>query len=94
MVCCHPQPIYIVGVWWKTQEVTYVTNQVPCNMPCPHDRLAQGRYRWRHDIVLRELADTLELEKRKKRNTKKRALQAINVVKEGQTGNKTKAPTT
>ena len=34
--------------------------------------LAQVRYRWRHDTVLRELADTLKLERRKKRNTKKR----------------------
>ena len=33
--------------------------------------LAQSRYGWRHDTVLRELADTLELERRKKRNTKK-----------------------
>ena len=56
--------------------------------------LAQGGYRWRHDTVLGELADILERDRRKKRNTKKRALQAINVVKEGQTGNKTKAPTT
>ena len=53
--------------------------------------LAQGRYRWRHDTVLRELADILEWERRKKRNTKKKACPAINFVKEGQTGKKTKA---
>ena len=52
--------------------------------------LAQGRYRWRHDIVPRELADILERE----RNTKKKACTAINFVKEGQTGKKTKAPAT
>jgi len=39
-------------------------------------------------------SDTLELERRKKRNTKKNACPAINCVKEGQTGKKTKAPTT
>ena len=56
--------------------------------------LAQGRYRWRHDTVLRELADILEWERRKKRNTKKKACPAINFVKEGHTGKKTKTPTT
>jgi len=56
--------------------------------------LAQGRYRWRHDTVLRELADILEWERRKKRNTKKKACPAINFIKEGQTGRKTKVPTT
>ena len=43
--------------------------------------LTQGRYRWRHDTVLRELK-------------KKKACPAINFVKEGQTGRKTKASTT
>ena len=52
--------------------------------------LSQGRYRWRRDIVPRELADILERE----RNTKKKACPAINFVKEGQTGRKTKVPTT
>ena len=52
--------------------------------------LSQGRYRWRRDIVPRELADMLERE----RNTKKKACPAINFVKEGQTGKKTKAPAT
>ena len=52
--------------------------------------LSQGRYRWRRDIVPRELADILERE----RNTKKKACPAINFVKEGQTGKKTKAPAT
>ena len=56
--------------------------------------LAQGHYRWRHDIVLRQLADILEQERRRKRNTKKKACPAINFVKEGQTGKKTKATTT
>ena len=31
--------------------------------------LTQGRYRWRHDKVLRELADVLEAERRRKRPT-------------------------
>ena len=56
--------------------------------------LVQGRYRWRHDTVLRELADKLERERRKNRNTKKKTCPAINCVKEGQTGKKTKVPTT
>jgi len=29
--------------------------------------LSQGRYRWRHDRVLRQLADTLERERKKRR---------------------------
>ena len=65
-----------------------------CFMSSCQTALAQGRYRWRHDIVLRELADTLEWERGKKRNAKKKACPAINFVKEGQTGKKTKAPTT
>ena len=56
--------------------------------------LAQGRYRWRHDTVIKELADTLEREGKKKRNIKKKACTAINFVKEGQTGKKAKASTT
>ena len=56
--------------------------------------LAHGRYICRHDTVLRELADTLERERRKKRNTKRKACPATNFVKDGQTGKKTKAPTT
>jgi hypothetical protein len=35
-----------------------------------HISLTQGRYRWWHDKVLREIADIIELE-RKKKNTKK-----------------------
>lgn len=35
---------------------------------CP-TALAQGRYRWRHDAVLRELADWLEKERKKDRGT-------------------------
>ena len=31
--------------------------------------MTQGRYRWRHDKVLRELADALEAERRRKRPT-------------------------
>ena len=44
--------------------------------------LTQGRYRWRHDCVLRELADTLERERTKKRTRQKPRL--IQFVKEGQ----------
>ena len=40
------------------------------------------------------LADTLELDRKKERTTKKKACPAINFIKEGQTGKKTKAPTT
>ena len=43
-------------------------------MPCPHDRLAQGRYRWRHDIVLMELADTLELEKKEEKKHQEKGM--------------------
>jgi len=38
--------------------------------------LAQGRYRGRHDTVLREMAYILEQERRKKRKTKKRKMHA------------------
>ena len=47
--------------------------------------LTQGRYRWRHDKVLAQLADTLEQERRKKRPAKtKPLLSTIAFVKEGQ----------
>jgi len=54
--------------------------------------LGQGRYRWRYDNVLRELADFLERERRKKRHTKQKACPAINCVKEGQTSKKPTRP--
>ncbi|XP_053380041.1 uncharacterized protein LOC128548701 [Mercenaria mercenaria] len=54
--------------------------------------LTQGRYRWRHDCVLGELADTLERERTKKRE--KQSPQVIQFVKEGQTAPKKKAATT
>ncbi|XP_052271350.1 uncharacterized protein LOC127872054 [Dreissena polymorpha] len=50
--------------------------------------LTQGRYRWRHDAVLRELADVLERERRKKRTAKKTASTKINFVKAGETTTK------
>jgi hypothetical protein len=46
--------------------------------------LTQGRYRWRHDKVLQELASTLDRERRRKRETKK-TREWISFVKEGQT---------
>ncbi|XP_045195004.2 uncharacterized protein LOC123550644 [Mercenaria mercenaria] len=54
--------------------------------------LTQGRYRWRHDCVLGELADTLERERTKKRE--KQSPQIIQFVKEGQTAPKKKAAIT
>ena len=44
--------------------------------------LTQGRYRWRHDCVLRELADIIESERKKKRTVKK--TKKIQFVKEGE----------
>ena len=43
--------------------------------------LAQGRYRWRHDTVLRELADKLERERKKLRHTKKKASQRSTLLR-------------
>ena len=72
--------------------ICHLCDKPTCNMPILSQiALAQGRYRWRHDTVLRKLADKLERERRKKRNTKKKACPAINF---GQTCKKTKAPTT
>ncbi|XP_057673103.1 uncharacterized protein LOC130904394 [Corythoichthys intestinalis] len=45
--------------------------------------LSQGRYRWRHDKVLQALADILEWERVKKRQTKARHMPAIHFIKEG-----------
>ena len=45
--------------------------------------LSQGRYRWRHDTVLRSLADSLEKERVRKRP--KQTGNSINFVREGQT---------
>jgi len=46
--------------------------------------LSQGRYRWRHDQVLRVLADILEKERRQERQMKTKGLGFINFVKPGQ----------
>ncbi|XP_060589959.1 uncharacterized protein LOC132745154 [Ruditapes philippinarum] len=46
--------------------------------------LSQGRYRWRHDQVLREMADILEKERKKDRPLKKTGPHFINFVKEGE----------
>ena len=53
--------------------------------------LAQDSYSLRHDTVLNELMDILERERRKKRQTKKKASLAINCVKGDQTAKKRKA---
>ena len=45
--------------------------------------LSQGRYRWRHDRVLRQLAHHIDLERRKKQPTKSKVT-FIPFVKEGQ----------
>ena len=45
--------------------------------------LTQGRYRWRHDAVLRQLADVLERERKKKRPKPKPGASFIPFVKEG-----------
>ena len=45
--------------------------------------LTQGRFRWRHDKVLRELADVLEVERRKKRPTDQKPGQ-IQFVRQGE----------
>jgi len=45
--------------------------------------LTQGRYTWRHDQVLRELADTLEKEHKSKRKGTKAGPTFISFVKEG-----------
>ncbi|XP_021365777.1 uncharacterized protein LOC110458420 [Mizuhopecten yessoensis] len=46
--------------------------------------LTQGRYRWRHDQVLRELADVLEVERKKKRPPRKHKPSFIRFVKAGE----------
>jgi len=46
--------------------------------------LSQGRYRWRHDQVLRVLADILEQERRKERQINTKGPGYINFVREGQ----------
>ncbi|CAC5381746.1 unnamed protein product [Mytilus coruscus] len=50
--------------------------------------LTQGRYRWRHDKVLKHLAEILDIERRKKRPSKTEAKQ-IRFVREGDTGHAT-----
>ncbi|KAH3814627.1 hypothetical protein DPMN_143132 [Dreissena polymorpha] len=53
--------------------------------------LTQGRYRWRHDSVLQELADKLERERTKKRPRQKP--QMIQFVKKGHKAPKKLQPT-
>lgn len=50
---------------------------------CP-TALSQGRYRWRHDQVLRVLADTLEKERKQERQMMTKGPGFINFVKPGQ----------
>ncbi|CAC5364749.1 unnamed protein product [Mytilus coruscus] len=52
--------------------------------------LTQGRYRWRHDKVLKHLAEILDIERRKKRPSNTEAKQ-IRFVREGDTGHATKS---
>ncbi|XP_033747101.1 uncharacterized protein LOC117332324 [Pecten maximus] len=52
--------------------------------------LTQGRYTWRHNKVLRELADTLEKERQKKRRCMKQQ-PYINFVRSGEAGSKVTA---
>ena len=47
--------------------------------------LSQGRYRWRHDTVLRELTHILELERKKKHPKGNTGITFIPFVKEGTT---------
>ena len=46
--------------------------------------LSQGRYRWRHDKVLSALADILEWERQKKRQTSTRPATSIQFIREGE----------
>lgn len=46
--------------------------------------LSQGRYRWRHDKVLCELADILERERQKKRQNSTRPASFIQFIREGE----------
>ena len=54
--------------------------------------LSQGRYRWRHDRVLGELAHVLEKERKRKR-TNKKSTQYINFVREGEKSSTTSTRT-
>ena len=47
--------------------------------------LTQGRYTWRHDKVLREIAIIIDQERIKKKPAKKKKIQFINFVKSGKT---------
>lgn len=46
--------------------------------------LSQGRYRWRHDKVLCALADILERERQKKRQTSASPRTCIQFIREGE----------
>ena len=53
--------------------------------------LTHGRYRWRHDKVPRELADVLEVERRRKRQTDQKPGQ-IQFVRQGEASADKRAP--
>lgn len=59
-------------------------------LSCCFTALTQGRYRWRHDNVLSEVADWLEGERKKERRSNPK-LCHINFVKPGETA-KTQSP--
>ncbi|XP_060066953.1 uncharacterized protein LOC132547205 [Ylistrum balloti] len=51
--------------------------------------LTQGRYRWRHDKVLREMAEVLEVERKRKSPPRKHKPSFIRFVKAGDKGTRT-----
>jgi len=59
---------------------------------CPTS-LSQGRYRWRHDQVLKDMAHILELERKKNRPPVMKGRQMIKFVKAGETKPTTKNAT-
>ncbi|XP_052251742.1 uncharacterized protein LOC127858578 [Dreissena polymorpha] len=65
-------------LFWRIETLRHILSLCPT-------ALAQGRYRWRHDQVLRMLADALERERKNNRPRKILGPQFLSFVKEGTT---------
>ena len=72
--------------WYGTEEKCHLCGGVGTTTHilsgCP-TALSQGRYRWRHDEVLRELAQTMEERRRNHNDTEEKTGPGILFVKEG-----------
>ncbi|KAK0140163.1 hypothetical protein N1851_022917 [Merluccius polli] len=71
---------------WRLEpfRISFLLRSVYDTLPTPTNLYSKGRYRWRHDKVLRALADILEQERRKKHQPQPRPTPSIQFIREGE----------